>query len=727
MVAGREIAPQHMDHMRKQYQKLMQIRAKGLMSMRDIQFDEENQELFIVMELLPGKNLRQTTKHMAGKSPEERLKLLSDELHQISSILDMLFNNTGFVDGDLKPESIFYTDQDRELYLLDYGVTNFLSHQQRKLTPEDTLVVPNYAAPEYWEQKALDNRRQQYSLACVIYELLTDQLVFDYNSDLLLKETEMSIEDDERLKRYSQMVKTSAPQIVQIPEHIQVILLKALSKSPSDRYENCSSFIKNLIPKQEFRDSKKSPALAMVMGIAIIALAIGGIMMMNKESGKESQQAQLAVSTQTTEPKGTAPSATAPTLEGPPPPEEVVQSMKSPTTEVKEGKSWEEQNAAAQLQEKLENQATIKITQVEARWAELEPNAQKYSIDTRFFTETLNKMKDFLKDKQYSPVVRTGKQALLQLEQIQTQINDQIFELVEKNKKQIQGFIRTLGTWTQFAPSLNEPHARAKKDLKKVNLLIVQDSPTKALQLSEKVLSNLNKTQTKIQKEIIPKKGKDFKMPNSLIDFVWIKELNAWVAKYETTNQQYRRFQPAHTSRAHENFTLDNEMQPVCWLSLHDVKTYIEWLNELCDSVPYLPEGYEFRLPNTREWKTFASCGQEYTYIWGNAWPPSYGNFANPAMFPENWQLDGYEAEFSVTCPVEQSGKNDWGIFGCAGNLWEWTSETKGRNQAVFGGAWTSTIKQLLKYDLKGKNFASPDDKYDNIGFRVVLAQPINK
>jgi len=130
-------------------------------------------------------------------------------------------------------------------------------------------------------------------------------------------------------------------------------------------------------------------------------------------------------------------------------------------------------------------------------------------------------------------------------------------------------------------------------------------------------------------------------------------------------------------------------------------------------------------LPNEKEWKLFATCGNvKRKYPWGDKWPPKAGNFANKEMFVDEWRLGKYKDDFSVTCAVEKSGKNEWGIFGVSGNVWEWTMEKLGGKYAVFGGAWDSCNPKLMQVDLNEKNFTDPQREYDNIGFRIILVPP---
>ena len=219
-------------------------------------------------------------------------------------------------------------------------------------------------------------------------------------------------------------------------------------------------------------------------------------------------------------------------------------------------------------------------------------------------------------------------------------------------------------------------------------------------------------------------KGKNFTDPKVGMEFVWIKPRDIWVGKYEVTNGEYRKFKKTHNSKKSMGFSLNKDRQPVIEVSYYEAIAYCEWMNAVSLKEIKAPNGYAFRLPSREEWEAIARCGKERLYPWGNEWPPKYGNFGNQEVFPGIWDLEGYSDEFPVTCPVEKSGKNEWNIYGVAGNVWEWTSGLQNEKRAVLGGAWTEIKRPSLVITLQA--LAEMDKSYDNIGFRVVLA-PLDK
>ncbi len=209
------------------------------------------------------------------------------------------------------------------------------------------------------------------------------------------------------------------------------------------------------------------------------------------------------------------------------------------------------------------------------------------------------------------------------------------------------------------------------------------------------------------------------------LSFVWMPETGIWFGKYEITNNRYRRFNPAHSSRRIEGLTLDDPDQPVVYVSWHDAIAFCAWLNE--NFTDRIPDGYAFRLPTEAEWMIAAGAGDFRAYPWGNEWPPLYGNFPDltARRHLSRWRgIEGYDDGYAATAPVAHSGMNELGIFGLAGNVWEWTMDWRNPGTKEFkirkGGSWDFDEQDSLRIAARG--FDRPDARYDSIGFRLVVA-----
>jgi len=208
------------------------------------------------------------------------------------------------------------------------------------------------------------------------------------------------------------------------------------------------------------------------------------------------------------------------------------------------------------------------------------------------------------------------------------------------------------------------------------------------------------------------------------LSFVWLEELGIWFGKYEVTNGQYRRSVPAHNSRSVEGFTLNDDDQPAVFVSWEDAHRYCEWLTQHFQN--RIPEGFAFRLPSEAEWMYAASTGDNRTYPWGDEWPPLYGNFSDESARSSlsHWRgIEGYNDGYVVTAPVANSGMNELGIYGVAGNVWEWTADWHNPDLKTFkvrkGGSWDFDPRESLRIAARGLD--RPGSRYETIGFRVVV------
>jgi len=190
------------------------------------------------------------------------------------------------------------------------------------------------------------------------------------------------------------------------------------------------------------------------------------------------------------------------------------------------------------------------------------------------------------------------------------------------------------------------------------------------------------------------------------MEFVWVAPLKLWVGKYEVTNGEYRVKEPGHDSGDFSGRSLNGDRQPVVFVTFADAQAYAEWLTERERQAGRLPDGLRYRLPTNPEWLTYAQCGDGRTYPWGNEWPPRYGNFTGEEMItPQGLGLGilvGYRDGHPVSCPVEDSGVNEWGLYGVGGNAWEVCAsgvDAKPSFAAWRGAAWSYSNQGNMRCD----------------------------
>src|ERR1700730_13228669 len=141
--------------------------------------------LYIIMEFLEGKNLNQTVR-ADGPFPVARaLPVLIQVCGALAEAHD-----AGIIHRDLKPENIFLVQSGglRDYAkVLDFGLAKVGERQMRPgsviLTQEGMVFgTPEFMSPEQAQGKPLTPASDIYSLAVILYEVLTGKLPFDAKS-----------------------------------------------------------------------------------------------------------------------------------------------------------------------------------------------------------------------------------------------------------------------------------------------------------------------------------------------------------------------------------------------------------------------------------------------------------------------------------------------------------------------------------------------------------------
>lgn len=224
----------------------------------------------------------------------------------------------------------------------------------------------------------------------------------------------------------------------------------------------------------------------------------------------------------------------------------------------------------------------------------------------------------------------------------------------------------------------------------------------------------------------LPVEGDPWVTRTAEMEFVWVFDMQMWVGRYEVTNEEYRKMHPTHDSGNYNGERLSGPRQPVVLVNFDDTRGYAEWLTEKEREAGKLPDGWFFRLPSRDEAIQYTRCGTDRPYPWGREFPPSRGNYADDVFkraFPGKGSIDGYRDGSAATCVVENSGENEWGIFGAGGNVWETTTRTPGGSQfsGWQGGAFDDFQPNRLRSDVAYGYLGDARGQVN--GFRLVLAR----
>jgi eukaryotic-like serine/threonine-protein kinase len=143
------------------------------------------------------------------------------------------------VHRDLKPENIMVTRQSdgtETAVVMDFGLAKErrVGAEIQKLTSTGTILgTPEFMSPEQLRGKPLDPRTDVYSLALMTYEMLTGKLPFVGRTQ---QETMIA-----RLRSEPIPLRQMKPEL-NLPESVEKVITKALSRDPDGRYPTALEF-----------------------------------------------------------------------------------------------------------------------------------------------------------------------------------------------------------------------------------------------------------------------------------------------------------------------------------------------------------------------------------------------------------------------------------------------------------------------------------------------------
>ncbi|HKV23453.1 MAG TPA: serine/threonine-protein kinase [Candidatus Acidoferrum sp.] len=216
-----------------------QLSHPCIVTLHDMGIDEATQTPYLVMEFLEGQPLDKII--AKGSVPLPRACAWTGE---IATALH-LAHRRGVIHGDIKPANVLILDDGR-VKLTDFGMARLASHD-KKDTP--LLGTPAYWCPEQIMGRPQDARSDIFSLAIVLYEMVTGKRPFDSDS----------------LQGICTRVLSSKPLPVSqvntsVPAAFDAILNRALEKDPIHRFQSVDLLAAELYPLARRKVQAAMPA-----------------------------------------------------------------------------------------------------------------------------------------------------------------------------------------------------------------------------------------------------------------------------------------------------------------------------------------------------------------------------------------------------------------------------------------------------------------------------------
>jgi serine/threonine-protein kinase len=176
------------------------------------------------MEFVDGRTVRDLLIEGHRLLPERTLEIVSGVLRALE-----YSHQAGIVHRDIKPGNVMVT-RNGDIKVMDFGIARAMSDTQATMTQTAQVIgTAQYLSPEQARGERVDARSDLYSTGCLMYELLTGRPPFTGDSPVAIA--------------YQHVRENPVPPSrldPSLPPWADSIVLKAMAKSPNDRYQSAA-------------------------------------------------------------------------------------------------------------------------------------------------------------------------------------------------------------------------------------------------------------------------------------------------------------------------------------------------------------------------------------------------------------------------------------------------------------------------------------------------------
>jgi serine/threonine protein kinase/tetratricopeptide (TPR) repeat protein len=207
---------------------------------------------FIVTELLEGETLRDRLKG-GSLTVRSAVEIAVQIAHGVAAA-----HEKGIIHRDLKPGNVFIT-RDGHVKILDFGIAKLTVPRSAEVAGQTSTVVGateagttlgtvGYMSPEQVRGQSVDHRADIFALGCIAYEMLAGHRPFTAATDADTVAAILSADP-----------RPLAEAASEIPQGLEVIVLRCLEKRPEDRFTSARDVAFALLA---FTRSRETPGRA---------------------------------------------------------------------------------------------------------------------------------------------------------------------------------------------------------------------------------------------------------------------------------------------------------------------------------------------------------------------------------------------------------------------------------------------------------------------------------
>jgi len=245
---------------RQEAQAAANLVSPNIVNMYD--WGQDGDTYYIVMEYVRGTDLKSIIEQK-GAIPGRKV---ADVGAQVCSALSVA-HGYDIIHRDIKPHNIM-VQPDGSVKVMDFGIAR--AGNSTMTQTGSVLGTAHYVSPEQAQGKPLTATSDLYSLGVVLYESATGELPFDADTPVAVA-----------LKQVNEMPRPASDVNPDIDPALEAVIMKALSKRPTDRYPSADEMRKDLLRVAQGLPVGAAAGAAMAAGAAgmdetAVMPAVGG-------------------------------------------------------------------------------------------------------------------------------------------------------------------------------------------------------------------------------------------------------------------------------------------------------------------------------------------------------------------------------------------------------------------------------------------------------------------
>jgi beta-lactam-binding protein with PASTA domain/tRNA A-37 threonylcarbamoyl transferase component Bud32 len=236
------------ERFRREAQAAARLNQPNIVGVYDTGADDGTQ--YIVMEFIEGRTLAEFMATGRRPTPSQAAEIAQKIAAAIAAA-----HAQGVIHRDIKPGNVMIT-RDGVIKVMDFGIARVLGPETAPQTSA-VLGTASYLSPEQAQGGPVDARTDIYSLGAVLYELLTARPPFTGDSPVAVA-----------YKQVNEAPAVPSSLNPDVPARLDAVVMKALSKNPSNRYQTAEEFSADLARVIAGQEVEATPLMPAAIGDA---------------------------------------------------------------------------------------------------------------------------------------------------------------------------------------------------------------------------------------------------------------------------------------------------------------------------------------------------------------------------------------------------------------------------------------------------------------------------